>query len=337
MSSERVEQSLLPFSAGTINTTVAAKAATTAAPNVTLNGLIERHRHCDWDDDIDDIERSRFDAENGRQTVGHFRLPCGDVIRCETTSDRSRTYVMLASERRVEEVGLVEGYDMWSERYDREPNVLVAVEQPIVDRWVDSLPGPPGSVLDAATGTGRHAFRLSERGWRVTAFDLSPGMLKAAAARFAASGHDVELFQRDLGGGSHEVELSEATFDIVTCGLALSHVSDINRAVLDLARATRPGGTVILTDFHPEAYAIGWRADCHVAGHRYLIPHTAHSREDYLLAVNTAGLSIVEIVDVPLRGAPPGYVSPGGIETVGDQPLCLAIRAVRDESRTEAG
>ena len=36
-------------------------------------------------------------------------------------------------------------------------------------------------------------------------------------------------------------------------------------------------------------------------------------------------------IDVPLSAAPPGQISPAGLEAVGTQPLCLAIRARKQE------
>lgn len=44
---------------------------------------------------------------------------------------------------------------------------------------ISSLAGEPSkSILDVGAGTGRHAVRLAEMGYKVTAIDLSKGMLK---------------------------------------------------------------------------------------------------------------------------------------------------------------
>ena len=298
--------------------------STLAAAGLTLDSFLERHALGDWDERGPALEELRFAARHGLRVVATYALGQDETLRIETTADRSETSVMLVRERTVLEVGLVEGYDLWSVRYDRESNVLIAVEQPIVDGWVEALPGPPGHALDAATGTGRHALRLLDRGWRVTAFDASPGMVAVARGRLGAKSPQAEVFESRLEDAA---ALPAEAFDLVTCGLALSHVEDLRAAIDGLAYATRPGGTVILTDFHPEAYAQGWRADCHVRGTRYLLPHTDYARSDYLRAVEDASLRIEAVRDEPLSAAPPDRLSPAGREAVGAVPLCLAVRA----------
>ena len=59
----------------------------------------------------------------------------------------------------------------WNDRYARkdlvwsaDPNALVAAETAVLS---------PGRALDLASGEGRNAIWLAERGWRVTAVDFS--------------------------------------------------------------------------------------------------------------------------------------------------------------------
>ncbi len=48
------------------------------------------------------------------------------------------------------------GYAAWAESYDDQPdNDTIAAEEPVVRALLDDF--PPGPVLDAACGTGRHA------------------------------------------------------------------------------------------------------------------------------------------------------------------------------------
>ena len=49
----------------------------------------------------------------------------------------------------------------------------------------------PGRALDLASGEGRNAVWLAERGWRVTAVDFSPVALAKARALAARRGVDV--------------------------------------------------------------------------------------------------------------------------------------------------
>ncbi|MDQ6706275.1 MAG: methyltransferase domain-containing protein [Acidobacteriota bacterium] len=65
---------------------------------------------------------------------------------------------------------------------------------PAVVRAVEKL--APGTALDLACGTGRHAIYLAQRGWRVMALDRSPGAI--AALNKQASGLELETRVVDL-------------------------------------------------------------------------------------------------------------------------------------------
>ena len=56
-----------------------------------------------------------------------------------------------------------------------------------------SLPEPPARVLDVGAGTGALSLLAAELGHRVTALDLSPGMLERARAKAEAQGLDVDF------------------------------------------------------------------------------------------------------------------------------------------------
>src|SRR5881397_1361783 len=55
------------------------------------------------------------------------------------------------------------------------------------------LPVPPARVLDVGAGTGALSLLAAELGHRVTAVDLSPGMLDRARAKAEAQGLDIEF------------------------------------------------------------------------------------------------------------------------------------------------
>ncbi len=292
-----------------------------------LEAILERHRQGDWDGATQGLlEEQRFSAAHGMRVFGTFALSDGRALRVETAPDRSATFVLMDEERRIEEVGLHDGYARWAPIYDAEPNPLVAVEQWIVDRWLAEREALPGRALDAAAGTGRHALGLAAAGWRVSAFDASPAMLDVARARGSERGLDITWWEGSL---PEPDGLRRGYFDLVICALALAHVADLDGAVRTLADAATTGGTIILTDFHPDAYAIGWRTDCQRGGHRFLLPNEPHSRDAYLRAVERAGLVVETTLDAPLRDVPAGFISPAGIASFGAQPFCLAIRAVK--------
>ena len=68
-----------------------------------------------------------------------------------------------------------------------------------------------GSALDVATGRGRNAFFLAERGFRVEAIDISEAALKEASKLAEEKGLTITFRQVDVD----HVELSESTYDMI--------------------------------------------------------------------------------------------------------------------------
>ncbi|MDP9296668.1 MAG: class I SAM-dependent methyltransferase, partial [Actinomycetota bacterium] len=58
---------------------------------------------------------------------------------------------------------------------------------------LEILPAPGSSVLDVGAGTGATALLAAELGYRVTALDLSSGMLAKARAKAKERRLDVEF------------------------------------------------------------------------------------------------------------------------------------------------
>src|ERR671930_1716254 len=54
------------------------------------------------------------------------------------------------------------------------------------------LPPPPARILDVGAGTGTMSLLAAQLGHRVTALDLSPGMLSRAREKADADGLDIE-------------------------------------------------------------------------------------------------------------------------------------------------
>lgn len=97
------------------------------------------------------------------------------------------------SERRdLPSVDAATGYAGWAASYDEEENDTVAAEQPLVRALLDEL--PPGPVLDAACGTGRHVGYLLDRGREAIGVDASAAMLERAGEKLPGA----DLRQGDL-------------------------------------------------------------------------------------------------------------------------------------------
>jgi len=189
-----------------------------------------------------------------------------------------------ARRRDLPEYGTAPGYASWADSYDeQQDNDTIAIEEPVVRALLDGL--PPGPVLDAACGTGRHTAYLQDAGREVVGVDSSPQMLARARKRLPG----VDLREGDLA----ELPLQSGAVSGAVCALALSHLTDMRPAIAEIARVLRPGGRLVLSNPHPFATGVlGWRAVfTDAAGRRSMIPEHPHLHGAYLDAFAAAGLT----------------------------------------------
>ena len=188
-----------------------------------------------------------------------------------------------------------DGYTRWAPTYDG-PNPAIEAEQPIVHAMLEDA--PRGSALDAACGTGRHAAALAELGYRVIGVDATEAMLALAREKVP----DAEF----RSGRLERLPLDDASVDVVTCALALTHVPDLEPVMREIARVLRAGGQAILSDIHPFQTMTGGIAGFPGADITQGIPYVVnltHQVGDYVAAFQAAGLAILDCVEVRVSEA----------------------------------
>ena len=321
------------FELGTVDITPRAADALAAAA-VDPADLLARHQRGDWGD-IDEENRSdnTFALEHPQAIyplVSCYRLAPESELVVITATDRSCTRVLLADEEQVREVSTLEGYAVWAAAYDHEPNPLVAAEGPLVDDLLADL--PVTAALDVGAGTGRYVLKLARRGVTATAIDQSPEMLAVARRAASEAGVTVDFHQGTVDDG---LPFAAGRFDLVICALVLCHVPDVRGALHELARVLRPGGHLLITDFHPDAVGAGWRTTFERPGTAYLLPNPGHTRADYLDGITAAGCSLLKEIDILIRDVPAGYFSEGMIRDLGDKPFGFVVLGQKDAGSNE--
>lgn len=90
----------------------------------------------------------------------------------------------------------------WDRRYaagDYRPRTAPSA---FLEQWLPQVlrggAGQPGRALDVASGTGRHALRLAEAGFRVDAVDISQVALEMGEREAAARGLSINWICTDL-------------------------------------------------------------------------------------------------------------------------------------------
>ena len=114
-------------------------------------------------------------------------------------------------------------------------------------------PDADWAVLDVATGTGELAIALAKAlgQGRVTGIDLSSAMLAQAKNKTQQMAlANIELLEMD----AEQPEFADNAFDAVTSSFGLFFIPDMEEAVRQWQRITRPGGTVLFSCFTETAF-----------------------------------------------------------------------------------
>ena len=99
-----------------------------------------------------------------------------------------------------------------------------------------------GSVLDVGCGTGVIVDELLDLGCQYTGVDPAPKMIENAKKLHNGKG------KTDFAVGSAEIiEYPDETFDAVICMGVLERVGDYEKALGEMVRVLKPGGTLMVT------------------------------------------------------------------------------------------
>jgi ubiquinone/menaquinone biosynthesis C-methylase UbiE len=101
--------------------------------------------------------------------------------------------------------------------------------------------GASRDVLEVGCGTGLVLSRIAKFARSARGVDLSPGMLEKARAR----GLDVVL------GSATALPFEDNQFDVTCSFKVLAHVPEIEVALKEMVRVTRPGGIVLAEFYNP--------------------------------------------------------------------------------------
>ena len=129
-------------------------------------------------------------------------------------------------------------WNAWNSR-TREQSVEARSERhaAMILGWLEAIGRRDLQVLDCGCGAGWLSARMQPFG-QVTAVDLADEVLTRAQARWPAI--------QFRAGDFFEMDLPEASFDVVTSLEVLSHVPDQAGYVGKIARLLKPGGALMM-------------------------------------------------------------------------------------------
>jgi malonyl-CoA O-methyltransferase len=178
-------------------------------------------------------------------------------------------------------------YERWAPLYPPTAHnpLMRAEQQAMAEHW------PPVAgkhALDLACGTGRYTRLLAEaKAAQIVAMDFCVPMLRqvSAAARVCGS-----MMQLPFAGQA---------FDVVISGLALGHAANVHSWMAEVFRVLKSGGTLLYSDFHPEAARAGLPRSFKDENDRiWTVPHRRYDVAFQTQAAFAAGLAVEVVHEV---------------------------------------
>lgn len=165
-----------------------------------------------------------------------------------------------------------EAYDIWSDSYDVQPDhLMLDLDELIFSTLLEDVDLANKTVADIGCGTGRHWERLYHVSPAILhGYDISEGMLNKLKLKFPAA----------ITSHINDNQLSDtatASLDCIISTLTIAHIEELDETIAAWARVLKPGGDVILTDFHPDALIKAGRSTFNHNDGDIAIMHFVHS------------------------------------------------------------
>ncbi|MFF2085249.1 class I SAM-dependent methyltransferase [Nocardia sp. NPDC058176] len=174
----------------------------------------------------------------------------------------------------------------WEDFYREREQVWTGNPNPLLVREVDGL--ATGTALDLGCGEGADAIWLAERGWRVTAVDVSATAMDRGEQRAAAAGLTIAWERHDL-----QATFPAGSFDLVSAQFLHSPVEQPDERAGILRRAAAavaPGGTLVVGGH------AGWPSWAGTPLHDYAFPTIEQVLEQLELAPGRWQVATAELV-----------------------------------------
>ena len=143
-------------------------------------------------------------------------------------------------------------YNLWAKSYDSQPdNLMLALDEELFSGLLNNIIVENKIVADIGCGTGRHWKKIiAKNPKKLIGFDVSGEMLKILQQKFPEAETHL-LINNELD------TLENNSCDIIFSTLTVAHIKNIRKAITEWNRVLKPGGDIIITDYHPSALAKG--------------------------------------------------------------------------------
>ena len=193
-------------------------------------------------------------------------------------------------------------YNNWAINYDNQPdNLMLALDEVLVSEIFAEIDFTSKTIADIGCGTGRHWEKIILRKpARIQGFDVSRGMLDILKEKFPQA----ETYL--LNNNNLDV-LKENSVDIIISTLTVAHIKNIEQAMREWARVLKPGGDLIISDFHPDVLAKGGKRTFMHNNKFVVIKNYVHSIEKLTLIARQLQLRVLRLKERQINDSVKNY------------------------------
>jgi ubiquinone/menaquinone biosynthesis C-methylase UbiE len=121
----------------------------------------------------------------------------------------------------------------------------------MAEQLVGKIPAN-GSVLEIAPGPGYFCIELAKLGhFQITGLDISKSFVEIARKNAKEAGSRIDFRE----GNASAMPFKDGTFDFTFCQAAFKNFSEPVKAISEMYRVLKPGGTAVIADLRRDATA----------------------------------------------------------------------------------
>lgn len=172
------------------------------------------------------------------------------------------------------ETAPAQAYNLWAAEYDQQPNnLMLALDEAVFSELLKDIDIKGKAVVDIGCGTGRHWQKIFEKEpANLSGYDVSEKMLELLQQKFPSA-------TTYLHHGDKLSETIDCSIDIVISTLTIAHIENVEAALAEWSRILKPGGHIILTDYHPAVLQKGGKRTFTHNGKTVSVKNHVHSIE----------------------------------------------------------
>jgi ubiquinone/menaquinone biosynthesis C-methylase UbiE len=184
------------------------------------------------------------------------------------------------------EVG--KAYNSWAAQYDSNENKTrdleaLALKKILVDKAFKHC-------LEVGCGTGKNTEWLLSICEKITAIDLSEGMLAIAKEKLNSA--KVNFSIADI---TKDWTFTNPPYDLVTFSLMLEHIEDLDAIFEKLSQVTTTGSYIYIGELHPFKQYTGSKARFETESGTQVVTCFNHHVSDYTKAADTFGFRLIQL------------------------------------------